>query len=62
MSLTLEAEIRKLLTELKNLKLSYEERDKNSEKGDLIRQGKYEAYRYVEDRLSGILDWLGIER
>jgi hypothetical protein len=61
-SLTLEAEIRKLLTELKNLKLSYEERDKNSEKGDLIRQGKYEAYRYVEDRLSGILDWLGIER
>ena len=62
MSLTLEAEIRKLLTELKNLKLSYEEHDKNSEKGDLIRQGKYEAYRYVEDRLSGILDWLGIER
>jgi hypothetical protein len=60
--LTLEAEIRELLTELKNLKLSYEERDKNSEKGDLIRQGKYEAYRYVEDRLSGILDWLGIER
>lgn len=62
MGLTLEAEIRELLTELKNLKLSYEERDKNSEKGDLIRQGKYEAYRYVEDRLSGILDWLGIER
>jgi hypothetical protein len=60
--LTLEAEIRELLTELKNLKLSYEERDKNSEKGDLIRQGKYEAYRYVESRLSGILDWLGIER
>jgi hypothetical protein len=59
--LTLEAEIRKLLTELKNLKLSYEERDKNSEKGDLIRQGKYEAYRYIEGRLSGILDWLGIE-
>lgn len=62
MGLTLEAEIRELLTELKNLKLSYEERDKNSEKGDLIRQGKYEAYRYVESRLSGILDWLGIER
>jgi hypothetical protein len=61
-SLTLEAEIRKLLTELKNLKLSYAEHDKNSEKGDLIRQGKYEAYRYVESRLSGILDWLGIER
>ena len=62
MGLTLEVEIRTLLTELKNLKLSYEERDKNSEKGDLIRQGKYEAYRYVESRLSGILDWLGIER
>jgi hypothetical protein len=61
-NLTLEAEIRKLLTELKNLKLSYEERDKNSEKGDLIRQGKYEAYRYIEGKLSGILDWLGIER
>jgi hypothetical protein len=61
-SLKLESEIRKLLTELKNLKLSYEERDSNSEKGDLIRQGKYEAYRYIEGRLSGILDWLGIER
>jgi hypothetical protein len=61
MSLILEKEIRTLLTELKNLKLLYEERDKNSEKGNLIRQGKYEAYQYVDGRLSGILDWLGIE-
>lgn len=61
MSLTLENQLRNLLTELKNLKLLYEKKDEKNKDNNLIRQGRYEAYRYCESKLAGILDWMDIE-